>query len=277
MVFRVQYLMVDTGLTENSRKILRRFDRGRSHQNRLLLVTTVLYTTENSAKFFTLSTINQVWLIIANHRHVGRYDHHLKSINLLEFHSFSVCSTRHTGQLIVQPEQVLEGNRCEGLIFLLNWNTFFGFYSLVKAFSPTPPCHHTPGELIDNHDLTIANDVIDITLKQGVGTQCCIQMMHQTDVANIIETRSLVQQPCLEQHRFGAFVAVFSQKDLLVLLIDREITWTLFFILSHQFWDDVIDLHIQISTVVGRTRYDQWCSGFIDQDGVHFVYDSKIA
>ena len=146
----------------------------------------------------------------------------------------------------------------------------------MKAFPPTPPCHHTPGELIDNHDLTIANDVINITLKQGVGTQRCIQMMHQTDVANIIETRSLVQQSCFEQHRFGAFVAVFSQKDLLVLLIDREITWALFFMLSHQFWDDVIDLHIQISTVVGRTRYDQWCSSFIDQDGVHFVYDGKI-
>ena len=104
MVFRVQYLMIDARLTKNPRKILRSFDGGRSHQNRLLLVTTVLYTAENSTKLFTLSTINQVWLIIANHRHVGRYDHHLKSINLLKFHSFSVCSTRHTGQLIVQPE-----------------------------------------------------------------------------------------------------------------------------------------------------------------------------
>ena len=194
MVFRVQYLMIDARLTKNSRKILRSFDGGRSHQNRLPLVTTVLYTAENSTKLFTLSTVNQVWLIITDHRHVGRYDHHLKSINLLKFHSFSVCSTRHTGQLIVQPEQVLEGDRCEGLILLLDWNSFFGFNSLVKAFPPTPPCHHTPGELIDNYDLTIANDVINITLKQGVGTQCCIQMVHQTDVANIIETRSLVQQ-----------------------------------------------------------------------------------
>src|SRR5205823_14060567 len=61
--------------------------------------------------------------------------------------------TRHTCQLLVHAEVVLEGDPRERHILALDMHAFFGFDGLMQAFGVAPTWHESPGELIDDDDL----------------------------------------------------------------------------------------------------------------------------
>jgi hypothetical protein len=67
--------------------------------------------------------------------------------------SASVCRTGHAGQLVVEAEIVLEGDRGQGLVFRLDAHVLLGFQRLVLAFGVAPARHHAAGELVDDDDL----------------------------------------------------------------------------------------------------------------------------
>ena len=65
------------------------------------------------------------------YRLVGRYLYNVKCINLSEFGFFRHSRTCHTGQLVVQSEEVLEGDGSERLALVLNLYAFLCLDSLV--------------------------------------------------------------------------------------------------------------------------------------------------
>ena len=77
--------------------------------------------------------VNQVAHVIANHRLVGGHYDDLEPVNLLEFEGFCVGRTGHAGELVVQPEVILEGNRSDGLVFVLDADAFLGLDRLMQA------------------------------------------------------------------------------------------------------------------------------------------------
>ena len=67
---------------------------------------------------------------------MGRNDHGLESIDLVELVGFGIGSAGHSGQFPVHAEIVLEGDRGERLILGLDLNAFLGLDRLMQAIGP---------------------------------------------------------------------------------------------------------------------------------------------
>ena len=61
-------------------------------------------------EFIFLRKMNKVGLIIAHHGPMSRDYNYFQAINLLEFIRFRISRTRHTGQLVIHAEKILENS-----------------------------------------------------------------------------------------------------------------------------------------------------------------------
>jgi hypothetical protein len=84
---------------------------------------------------------------------VRRDDHRLEVIDLLELERLGVRRARHSGELRVHPEVVLERDGRERLVLALDRDAFLRLDRLVQALGPPPAGHQAPGELVDDDDL----------------------------------------------------------------------------------------------------------------------------
>jgi hypothetical protein len=66
---------------------------------------------DDGAVLLFLGQVDQIAAIVADHRLIGRDDHDLQPVDLLELGRLGVGRAGHAGQLVVQPEVVLEGDR----------------------------------------------------------------------------------------------------------------------------------------------------------------------
>ncbi len=86
---------------------------------------------DNGRKLRLFSAIDNVRLIFADHRHVGWDLDHAEAVNLLELGFLGLRGTGHARELVVHAEVVLQRNRGERLVFVLDLDAFFGFERLV--------------------------------------------------------------------------------------------------------------------------------------------------
>ncbi len=187
MLLGVKHLMRDIRLAQQIREILGGLDRGCTHQCRLLALMAILDVLDNRLVFFLGAEIDQISQILPLHWPVGGDHHHFQAIDLLEFIGLGIGRTGHTRKFLIETEIVLESNRCQGLILTLYRYPFLRLYRLVQPIGPAPSRHGAAGKLINDNHLAIADNVIDIFLKQHMGTQCRIKVMHQVNVSGVIE------------------------------------------------------------------------------------------
>ncbi len=76
---------------------------------------------------------------------------------------------RHAGELFVEAEVVLEGDGGEGLVLFADLDAFLGFDGLVGAVGPATAGHEAAGELVDDDDFAVLDDVLDVALVEGMG------------------------------------------------------------------------------------------------------------
>ena len=117
---------------------------------------------------------------------MGRDFDNIQSIDITKFTGFRHCSTRHAGQFRIKSKIVLEGNGGEGLILVLNLDTLFCFECLMQAFRVAPAFHHTTGELVDNDDLIVFDDIVGVDLEQCVGFKGLINVMHDRNIVDVV-------------------------------------------------------------------------------------------
>jgi hypothetical protein len=72
----------------------------------------------------------------------------------------------HARQLLVHAEVVLEGDRRERLVLLLDLDPFLGLEGLVQAVGVAPALHGAAGELVDDDHLAVLDDVVHVPLEQ---------------------------------------------------------------------------------------------------------------
>jgi hypothetical protein len=58
-------------------------------------------------------------------------------------------------ELAVHAEVVLEGDRGERLVLVLDLHAFLGLDRLVQAVGPAPARHQAAGELVDDDDFAV--------------------------------------------------------------------------------------------------------------------------
>ena len=120
-------------------KVARNYDRARLMQRRFSTVVdngTVTHqdrSLHDGRVFLLGGQVDEIAHILAHHRLVGRDDHGIQAIDLLEFKGFGIRSTGHACQLVVQTEVVLEGDGGQGLVLVLDLDPFLRFDRLVQT------------------------------------------------------------------------------------------------------------------------------------------------
>src|SRR5206468_5223325 len=100
---------------------------------------------------------------------------------------FGLGGTVHAGELVVYTEVVLEGDRGEGDVLLLDLHALLRLDGLVQAFRPATPLHYPAGELVDDLDLAVLDDVVDVALVERLRLERLDQMVDVLDVLRRVQ------------------------------------------------------------------------------------------
>ena len=109
-----------------------------------------------------------------------------------------------------------------------------------------------------------------------MGAQRRHEMVHEHDIAGVIETLTGLQHVLLFEHIFYPLMALLREIYLFRLFVDAEVTRTILHFLSLQVRNEPIDAHIQIGVLIRRARDDERCTRFVDENRVHFVDDCIV-
>ena len=264
----VQHVVFDLALLQAGRQFLGLLDGHGADQDRLLPFVAVLDQVEDRLELLAARAEHDVVLVLADAGHVGWNLDHLEAVDLMEFAGFGHRRAGHAGQLRIQAEIVLEGDRGQRLVLVLDLHAFLGFQGLVQAFGIAPALHHAAGEFVDDDDLAVLDDVIRVALEQDMRAQRRIGVMDQGDVVDVVE-RAVVEQALLAHHRFQLFHAGFGEGDGARLFV-------LFEVIGGDVLQQLVDGDVEVRIVLGRARDDQRRARLVDQDAVDFVDDGVV-
>ena len=275
MLLSIEHIMRNACFSQHVADKFGVFDRGRTDKNRLTAAVALFNVINDSFVFFFCSAIDLILLVITNHHAVCRDDNRFQTVNFLEFISFRIGRTGHTGELFIHTEVVLEGNRRKSLVFLLNFNAFFGFNGLMQTVGPTASFHQTTGEFVNDNDFAVLNDIVLVFDKERMSTERCIQIVKQHDVRRRIKALAGRQQTHVDHDFFDFLVAGFRKLNGVLLFINPVVAFALFLFLANQHVGDLVDRNVNIRAAFGRAGNNQRGSGLVNQNGVNFVHDRE--
>ena len=190
----VQHVVRQLFLVEHFRQQLGILDRGGADQHRLAALVAILDVLDHRLVFLAHGLIDLVHAVVADHRLVGRDHHRFEPVDMLEFVGLGIGGAGHARELRVHAEIILERDRRERLVLALDRHAFLGLDRLMQAVRPAPPGHQAAGELVDDDDLAVLHHVLLVAVKQRMRAQRRIQVVHQVDVARVVEAAAVRQQ-----------------------------------------------------------------------------------
>ena len=120
------------------------------------------------------------------------------------------------GQVLVQLEEVLDGDRGDRLRLFLDLDVFLGLDRLVQAVGPLPAVHEPARELVDDDDLALDDGVVAVALVDGVGAQRVLDHVRPVHVGAAVEAA--------DAHLgLGDVDALVGQVGALALALDDEV------------------------------------------------------
>jgi len=268
VVARVQHLMRDLVLLQERRQLLRFLDRDGAAEDRLLLLVRLLDRLQDRLVLLLPGAVDFVVLVGALDRDIGRHRDDVELVDVPELGRLGHRRAGHAGELGVHAEIVLEGDRGQRLVLVLDGDAFLRLERLVEALGIAPPFHHAAGELVDDDDLVVLDDVVDVLREELVGAQRLVDVVDEVDVADVVE-RAGLEESALAHHLLDLLDAAFGQGDgplLLVLLV----------ILGQQDRDHLVDGVILLGIVLGRPRDDERGARLVDEDRVDLVDDGIV-
>ena len=220
-----------------------------------------------------------VVLIHADHRHVGR---DLDDRQLVDLHELGRLGQRragHAAELVVHAEVVLQRDRGQGLVLLLDPHALLGLDSLMQALRPAAAVEDAAGELVDDLHLAVDDGVVDVALVQRLGLQRLDQMVDERPVLGLVE---VVDAEKLL--RLGD--ALLGDRHRLVLLVELEVVIGDELLLRPRIHPLglLARLHqrrqlgeplVELGRLLGRAGDDQRRPRLIDQDVVNLVDDRE--
>ncbi len=169
MLFRIQHIMGDVFPLEHPANRLGDIHTRRTHEHGPFDRTHFLDLVKHGIEALTLRLVNHVVLVFAYHRLVRRDDNNIKLVNIKKLRRLCFRGTGHARKFLIEPEIVLQRNRCERLHVPLNFYAFLCFNGLMEPVGIPSAGQQTSGELIYNHHLAvIRNDVLFVFLVQRI-------------------------------------------------------------------------------------------------------------
>ncbi len=263
MLLGVQHLVLDAGLLELLGQDLRLGDRCGADQHRLALLVPGGDVLDDRGELRLLGAVDEVPLVFADHRHVRGDRHHAETVDLLELAGLGHRGAGHPGKLLVHPEEVLQGDRGEGLVLVADLHPLLGLDRLVQALVVAAADQSPAGVLVDDQDLAVDHHVVAVELEQLLGLDRVIQIGDQRGVGRFVQV--VDAQPVLDhvdpvlQDRNGALLLV----DLVMIITAEPV-------------DQLGELRIPLVRILGRTGDDQRRPRLVDQDRVDLVHDGEV-
>ncbi len=201
-------------------------------------------------------------MVDPDHRPVGGDGHHRQVVGVGELGRLGLGRAGHARQLLVHAEVVLEGDGGEGLVLVLDPDPLLGLHRLVQALRPAPTLEDAAGELVDDLDLAVLDDVVVVALVQLLGPQGGLELV---DVVG----RQLVVEVVDAEGLLHLGDARLEGEDGALLLVDLVV------LVADQGADDAGELVIQGRRVLHLAADDQRGAGLVDQDRVDLVDDGE--
>ena len=261
----IEHVVLDIVFLQELRQQFRFFDRDRTHQDRLVLGLGLADVFHDRVELFFGRTIDLVVLVDADLVDIRRDFDDFKAIDFRELAGFRHRRTGHAGKLRIKPEIVLERDRGEGLVLVLDGDAFLCFQRLVQTFGKPPSFHHAAGEFVDDDDLVILDDVIGVALEQGMGAQRLLYVVHQRHVGDVVK-RGIAEQAHFAEDAFDVLGAGFGKRD-------RALFFVFFEVFGTQLRNDLVDGRICVGGVFRRTGNDQRRTRLVDEDVIDLVDD----
>ena len=112
----------------------------------------------------------------------------LELVGRVELGGLGVGRARHPRELLVEAEEVLEGDRRHRAGLLLDPHVLLGLDRLVQPVRPAAPEEHAARELVDDEDLAVVgHHVVDVALVEGVRAQALVEDVQRLEVDGIVE------------------------------------------------------------------------------------------
>ena len=265
----VQDLVLDPAPLEELAEALGLLDRDRADEDRPAELLHLGDLLDHRVELRVLVPVDEVRLVLADHRPVGRDRHDLQLVDLVELLGLGHRRAGHAGQLVVQPEVVLEGDRGQGHALALDAQALLRLDRLVEALAPAAAGHLAAGELVDDDDLAVLDDVVAVALVERVGAEGLLEVPGEprVGVVQVLDAEQLLH----------LVDALFRGRDGAVLEVDEVVAALLLLALGARLEarDEAGELVVQVGRFLGLAADDQRRPGLVDEDVVHLVDDPE--
>ena len=151
----VEHLVRDAAPAQLVGEVLALLDRGGADQHRLAGGVPLDDVLDDRVELGLLGPVDEVGLVGADHRPVRRDADDAELVDRVELGRLGLGRAGHAGELVVHAEVVLQGDRGERLVLVLDLDALLGLDRLVHALVVAAAGQHAAGVLVDDEDLAV--------------------------------------------------------------------------------------------------------------------------
>ena len=159
---------------------------------------------------------DDVGLVGADHRPVGRDDDRAQAVERLELLGRGVRGGGHAGEARVEPEEVLQRDLAEDAALGGEAQALLGLDRGVEPVGPVPLVGDAAGRLVHELDLLPPHDVVDVALQEVLGVERVAQLRVERDVLERVEAAAA-------EGRLHARRARLGEGDVVGVLVGVEV------------------------------------------------------
>ena len=283
VVFRVQYLMRDAFPFQQFAQFFGFINGNSTYQYRLTFCVGFCDVTNNGTEFACFCAVNNVLQVFSGNRSVCGDFHNVHTVDVTEFVFFCFGCTSHTAFFVVFVEVVLECDGSQCFAFPAYLYIFFCFDCLMQTVGITSAGHHTTGEFVDDNDFPFMNHIVFVQMHVVVCFQGVVDVVLQFQVFGVRQVIHVEEFFCLcdtflcQHNAFCLFIQ--NKVPFFLQFFFHQRVHSFFFVQDAAFFQlfyKQIGYAVQVCGLGAAAGNDQWCSGFVDEDGVHFVDDGKV-
>ena len=171
MKLRVEHVVRNFLALEHSAQQLGSFYTDCADEHRLVFGVAFSNFVDDGVVFLATRLVDAIVGVFPHHRSIGRNNVDVEFVNVVKLGRFGLGRAGHAGELLIEPEIILDRDGGERLRLAIYLHAFLGLHRLVQTVAPTAPRHFATGEFIDNHHFVVLDDVLHIFLEQAVGAQ----------------------------------------------------------------------------------------------------------
>jgi len=261
----VQDLVRKAPVLQHLRQTLRLLHRDGAHQDRLASLVAPADDVHRRLELRLLGLVDEVVAVLTDHRLVGRDDHHFHLVDLTELIGLRGGGAGHAGDLLVETEVVLQGDGGERLVLFFDPDALLGLDGLVQTLRVAPALEDTPGELVDDLDFAVLDQVVDVALEERGRPQSLHEVVDEL-------ARQVLVDVVYAQLALDAGQTLLGYGDGAFLLVDLVV-----FVLARlQPPGDAGEVVVRLCRPFPRAGDDERGPGLVDEDGVNLVHDAVV-